>query len=198
MIDDDLSDDQKSILISTMLEVQESGNIIQDLKAKLDVISLSATRTDLQRVAVLRAGDSFGELALIDSRRGVRAASITCLEPCRMAVINAEDYHRSLAKIEKKKRNMLIEFLCAMPYFKAMHRIYINKLINSFSSVTFQRGQYVQKEGLMHRAAKETKDMKTAALEAAPLQPKEAKIDSEEDDDADDEKVRSPTKVEKV
>ena len=34
-----------------------------------------------------------------------------------------------------------------MPYFQSMHRIQINKLINSFSSLTFQRGQYVLREG---------------------------------------------------
>ena len=64
-----------------------------------------------------------------------------------MAVINADDYQRMLAKIEKKKRNNLVDFICSMPYFKGMHRIQINKLINSFSSVTLQRGQFVQREG---------------------------------------------------
>ena len=153
LIDKDYTEDQKNILISLMLEVQESSATIKDFKNKMSEISLSETETDFKRVVVLHPGDSFGELALIDSRKGVRAATITCVEECTMAVINSEDYHRSLAKIEKKKRNMLIEFLCQMPYFKAMHRIQINKLINSFSNLTFQRGQYVQREGPMHQPA---------------------------------------------
>lgn len=80
MIDGDLAEDQKNILISMMLEVEESSAVIKNIRNKLSEISLSETQTNFKRVVVLHAGDSFGELALIDSRKGVRAATITCLE----------------------------------------------------------------------------------------------------------------------
>ena len=140
MIQPQLSYEQKNTLITMMLNIQEVQTKIKRLQVELNENSISEYKTTFRRVVTLKAGDSFGELALIDSRKGQRAATITCLENCTMAVINAEDYQRMLAKIEKKKRNNLVEFICSMPYFKAMHRIQINKLINSFSSITFQRG----------------------------------------------------------
>jgi CRP-like cAMP-binding protein len=68
----------------------------------------------------LNAGDSFGELALIDSRQGRRAARIVCTQDCAMGVISAEDYHQTLSKIENKKREAIIEFMRGMPYFKSL------------------------------------------------------------------------------
>lgn len=123
MIDDSFTDEEKYILINLMREVEDSNAAIQENKNKMSAINLSEMETNFKRVVILHSGDSFGELALIDSKKGVRAASIVCIEETTMAVINSEDYNRSLAKIEKKKRTMLQEFLCQMPYFKAMHRI---------------------------------------------------------------------------
>lgn len=51
-------------------------------------MQLTETQYTFKRVAVLKAGDSFGELALIDSKSGQRAARIVSLEnECQMAVI---------------------------------------------------------------------------------------------------------------
>ena len=147
----ELTGDQQEIMASIQTEYDESNALVKDLKEQVKGISLAQTETKFKRVLTLKAGDSFGELALIDSRKGVRAATITCLEESTMAVINAEDYDSSLAKIEKKKRLMLTEFICSMPYFKGMHRIQINKLINSFNGLSYRRGQFVIREGSMNQ-----------------------------------------------
>ena len=61
-------------------------------------------------MAFLNVGEGFGELALIDSRKGKRAARIICTQKSALAAINAHDYHMQFAKIEKKKRMKIIEF----------------------------------------------------------------------------------------
>jgi hypothetical protein len=47
-----------------------------------------------KRVAILNEGESFGELALIDSRHGKRAARIVSTKKTSLGVIKAEDYHK--------------------------------------------------------------------------------------------------------
>ena len=103
-------------------------------------IVLTEMETIWKRVATLKAGDSFGELALIDSKKGVRAARIVCTDVTAMGVIVADDYNRCLAKIDKKKRDNTIDFLFSMPYFKSMTRPNIVKLLNSMKSIKYMRG----------------------------------------------------------
>ena len=110
-------------------------------------IVLTELETIWKRVATLKAGDSFGELALIDSKKGVRAARIVCAEETAMGVIVADDYNRCLTKIEKKKRDNRIDFLLSMPYFKSMTRPNIVKLLNSMNSIKYMRGQQIIREG---------------------------------------------------
>ena len=64
-----------------------------------------------------------------------------------MAVIQAEDYHKCLAKIEKKKRDKLVEFMQSMPYFKSFTKLSISRLVNSFNLTKYYKGQNVIKEG---------------------------------------------------
>ncbi len=45
-------------------------------------------------MAILNEGESFGELALIDSRHGKRAARIVSTKKTSLGVIKAEDYHK--------------------------------------------------------------------------------------------------------
>jgi len=49
----------------------------------------------------LQAGQSFGELALINDKP--RAATIMCLTDCYFAVIDKSDYAKVLKKIEYKE-----------------------------------------------------------------------------------------------
>lgn len=71
------------------------------------------------RVAVLKEGSSFGELALID-KKGLRAARIVCTTRCSMGIISRDDYDKCLAKIDKKHRSKMVNFLEQMPQFKSV------------------------------------------------------------------------------
>ena len=57
-----------------------------------------------------------------------------------MAVISAEHYHKCLAKIEKKKRDKLIEFMIEMPYFRTFTKVAVSKLVNSFNLAKYYKG----------------------------------------------------------
>lgn len=62
------------------------------LKSSIANAQLLEIETVWKRVVVLNQGDSFGELALIDSKSGKRAARIVCTTDCSMGVISADDY----------------------------------------------------------------------------------------------------------
>jgi CRP-like cAMP-binding protein len=68
----------------------------------------------------LKAGKSFGELALIKNKP--RAATIKCLEDCHFAVMSQADYNKVLNKIEQKNMTRIVEFLHELPFFKVWTR----------------------------------------------------------------------------
>ena len=59
-------------------------------------------------VAKLSAGQSFGELALIND--APRAATVYCLSECIFAVIERKDYEKVLKRIELKAQQAKIQF----------------------------------------------------------------------------------------
>lgn len=57
----------------------------------------------LQKVKELRAGDSFGELALMKNQK--RLASIVCMEDCHFGVIDKKIFNLALKEKEEEKLN---------------------------------------------------------------------------------------------
>lgn len=64
-------------------------------------------------VVRLTSGSSFGEKALIDN--APRAATITAIHPCYVAVIGRDEYKKCLLRIEQKNKALKIEFFNNMP-----------------------------------------------------------------------------------
>ena len=62
---------------------------IQEYENKINSINVNDNEFVFKRVVHLNEGEGFGELALIDSRRGKRAARITCTQKSVLAAINA-------------------------------------------------------------------------------------------------------------
>eukprot|EP00347_Sterkiella_histriomuscorum_P019194 403342576 len=93
----------------------------------------------------LKAGKSFGELALIKNRP--RAATITCIEDCHFAVMSKNDYEKVLQKIELKKMQKIIDFLHQLPFFRVWTKTSLSKLHYSFEEKAFTRNQVVYREG---------------------------------------------------
>lgn len=58
---------------------------------------------EIEEVAELSDGATFGEVALINNSK--RQASIICHTPCHFAVLDKKDYQDILKGVEKKKWN---------------------------------------------------------------------------------------------
>ena len=97
-----------------------------------------------KEVAVLNAGQSFGEMALINDRP--RYFSVKCLESTILAVLHKEDY-KIIAKIQEKQINEKVDFIKALPPFKNWTRIAVQKLSYFFKSYSFKKGNNVYSEG---------------------------------------------------
>ena len=69
-----------------------------------------------KKISDLGVGSSFGELALINS--APRAATIKCTDTCFFAVINRDDYTKTLKRLELKEQNKKISFFKSIPFFK--------------------------------------------------------------------------------
>ena len=51
------------------------------------------------------------------------------MENSDFGVLNAKDYNKSLAKVELRRRDSMIDFLEGMPQFSTLSRISIGKFI---------------------------------------------------------------------
>ena len=105
------------------------------MKQDIQSAVLSEQETIWNRVVILKQGDSFGELALMDTKKGRRFARITSLERTQLGVISAENYHRCLARLEQRKRNQIENFFKDMPYFKSLDEEAMDNILTSMQTM---------------------------------------------------------------
>lgn len=99
------------------------------------------SETELTKVAVLGAGASFGELALINGQP--RSASIYCEEDTHFATLSKEDYIRILGKLESRKLDKFINFLHSIPIFSQWTKKKLQGLSFYLTKKKFSRKQEV-------------------------------------------------------
>ena len=97
-----------------------------------------------KEVAVLTAGQSFGEMALINDKP--RYFSVKCLEQTFLSVLRKEDY-KIIAKIQEKQINEKVDFIKHLAPFKNWTRIAVQKLSYFFKSYSYKKGKNVYLEG---------------------------------------------------
>ena len=90
-------------------------------------------------------GASFGELALIGNKP--RAARIRTLTECHFVVMTKHEFNRCLAKIENKTRIRTIQFLSEIPFFAQLSKTQLGKLLVSFNTIRYKRGNILFREG---------------------------------------------------
>jgi CRP-like cAMP-binding protein len=121
--------------------------ILRRAHSKLDVKFLRkfGQIEELKEVAVLKEGDSFGELSLISDKP--RAATIICKEFCVFATLNKTEFTRILSKETEKSLEEKANFLQKVPIFSRLAKSYLIKLSFYFTEIIFRKNKFVYKAG---------------------------------------------------
>ena len=96
-------------------------------------------------LARLKAGDSFGELALISSEQ--RAGSAVCRENTVLGVLNKSDYLRILGKAQTAKLAKKVDLLQSNPVFSRWTKYSLQKFSYFFHENAYRRKQTVHRAG---------------------------------------------------
>jgi CRP-like cAMP-binding protein len=130
------------------------------------------------QVGMLSKGDAFGELALLHNKP--RAATIRCLANCHFAVLEKNDYVKTIAKVHENKLTQKIDFLLSLPMFRSWTRGSMQKLSYYFKEKAYTRRQIVVKSGdsvsevliIREGEVEVRKEVTTKSLLAAFMSPK--------------------------
>lgn len=140
-------------VIPSQLDVFAQGDLGSQFYVILEghvgvFLNLEDTATGLRtptQVGLMSKGDAFGELALLHNKP--RAATIRCLTDCHFAVLDKNDYVKTLAKVHETKLTQKIDFLLSLPMFKSWTRGSMQKLSYYFKEKAFTRRQVLVKSG---------------------------------------------------
>ena len=102
-------------------------------------------KPEYSQLAVLTAGSSFGELALISNQP--RAASILCREATHLAVLERDEYRRILGRIDNDKLEAKVQLLQKHPAFCTLSKSAIQRISYFFTEKAFKRKQIVFRAG---------------------------------------------------
>lgn len=98
----------------------------------------------LTEVKILRAGTTFGELALISKKP--RAATIICKEDCHFGILEKKDFNRILKTNEEKKLIEEMNFFANLSVFQHWNFNLVKQLYLNTHSVHFIKEDYVFRE----------------------------------------------------
>ena len=127
-------------------------------------INLRDRDRNFKLVATLGVGDSFGELALME-KDGLRAARITIPDnkkKVNLGVLNRASYEKCVYRFDKRKQEFYIDFLLSIPYFSNLTRAVILKIVKSFNSIRFRKGQVVTSESFCTDIIKKVKSPRSS------------------------------------
>ena len=96
-------------------------------------------------VGQLSAGDSFGELALMEEG-STRAATIKTVMPTEFLVVTKEDYDRILKSLKSDELEEKVEFLKNVHLFRDVGDKELQSIAYVLHSKTYQRGQVIVKQ----------------------------------------------------
>ena len=110
----------------------DRGDLFYIVLAGSCAVLAGAGQTKQQLLALVRQGDSFGELALIANVP--RAASIMCREECSFAVLAREDYQSVLASVQDRALLERVELIRRHPTFALWKKETVMRLSYFFKS----------------------------------------------------------------
>lgn len=98
----------------------------------------------LTEVKILKAGTTFGELALISKKP--RAATIICKEDCNFGILEKKDFNRILKSYEEKKLIEEMNFFARLNIFHHWNFNLVKQLYLNTHSVHFIKDDFVFRE----------------------------------------------------
>lgn len=96
-------------------------------------------------IALLEAGKSFGELALLHNKQ--RAASIKVVEDCYFATMNKKSFDKVMLKIKLRENNKIVSFFDKFNFIKPLTYQTKTKLAYYGKEIKYSIGQTVFNEG---------------------------------------------------
>ena len=98
-----------------------------------------SVKAEYRQLTLLRQGEYFGELALINYKP--RAASVICREESNFAVLERNDYLRVLAKAHDQTLKSKLQLLLHNPAFSSWSKAALRSLSYFFRERQYKRGQ---------------------------------------------------------
>lgn len=101
----------------------------------------------MHKINSLHAGQSFGELALLDDKNTRRTASVIAETTCNFLVLDKNNYRNILGFFENREVNKMIDFLCGTHLFHGWERRTLKTIKFHFEKKTYKRGHVLFSEG---------------------------------------------------
>ena len=92
-----------------------------------------------------KAGDTFGELALLERKKRTETAST--IDYCLLYVLDGKIFREIVNTINKQELEDRLKFIELVPIFESMENIKLNSIASSMYNCTFDIGQNIFKEG---------------------------------------------------
>ena len=149
-------DHSKSLLYSLLVSGSIGTTFYIVLKGSVEVfININKTTDDgkevmfSQKVAELKEGQAFGELAIMEDALQPRKATIKIKDHCYLATLEREPYRKILGSMVSQDLFEQTEFLVGMSIFKnaGWTKRALQNLGKCFSKPVYRRGHIVYKEG---------------------------------------------------
>ena len=102
-------------------------------------------KAEYKQLALLRQGEYFGELALINYKP--RAASAVCREETHLAVLERNDYFRVLGRTHNDSLQSKLTLLFSMPVFAHWTKTAVQSLSYFLRERSYKRGQALFRHG---------------------------------------------------
>lgn len=135
----------KKITLKKLVTMGIKSTKLFQLKTDTENTKNYSSELAMKEVAVLEAGKSFGELALISNKP--RAATIKTKSNCYFAILGKIDYQNIYGVLERNKLNKKVNFIKSIRLFSLLTKVVIGKLSYFFEEFKINRNQYLYKQG---------------------------------------------------
>ena len=106
---------------------------------------IQITSEKMQGKRFYKAGDTFGELALLERKK--RAETASTVDYCLLYELDGKIFRDVVNTINKQELEDRLKFIELVPIFESMENVKLNSIASSMYKCTFDIGQNIFKEG---------------------------------------------------